>query len=63
MDGRDIARLEIALRPRFGRMADVAQALERIVPVDVLGLRPARQRYAFFANDSSSIAIAIRRRE
>ena len=46
---------QIALRPRSGRVADAAQALERIVPVDVLGLRPARQRYAFFTNDSGGI--------
>jgi aminomethyltransferase len=46
---------QIALRPRSGRVADVAHALERIVPVDVLGLRPARQRYAFFTNDSGGI--------
>ena len=30
---------QIALRPRSGRVADAAQALERLVPVDVLGLR------------------------
>jgi aminomethyltransferase len=46
---------QIAVRPRSGRVADAAQALERIVPVDVLGLRPARQRYAFFTNDSGGI--------
>jgi len=46
---------QIALRPRSGRVADAARALERIVPVDVLGLRPARQRYAFFTNDSGGI--------
>src|ERR1700680_2028811 len=41
---------QIALRPRSGRVADAAQALERIVPVDVLGLPPARQRYAVFTH-------------
>jgi len=46
---------QIALRPRSGRVADAAHALERIVPVDVLGLRPARQRYGFFTNDSGGI--------
>jgi aminomethyltransferase len=46
---------QIALRPRSGRVADAAHALERIVPVDVLGLRPARQRYAFLTNDSGGI--------
>ena len=46
---------QIALRPRSGRVADAAQALERLVPVDVLGLRPARQRYAVFTNSSGGI--------
>lgn len=46
---------QIALRPRSGKIADAAQALERLVPVDVLGLRPARQRYAFFTNGSGGI--------
>src|SRR5450759_3235502 len=46
---------QIALRPRSGKVADAAQALERLVPIDVLGLRPARQRDAFFTNDSGGI--------
>ena len=46
---------QIVLRPRSGRMADAAQALERLVPVDVLGLQAARQRYAFFTNGSGGI--------
>jgi aminomethyltransferase len=46
---------QIALYPRFGKVADVAQALERIVPVDVLGLPPTRQRYAFFTNADGGI--------
>jgi aminomethyltransferase len=46
---------QIALRPRSGKVADAAQALERLVPVDVLGLLPARQRYAFFTNGSGGI--------
>jgi len=46
---------QIALRPLSGRIADAAQALERLVPVDVLGLRLARQRYAFFTNGSGGI--------
>jgi aminomethyltransferase len=41
---------QVALRPRSGEIANVARALERLVPVDVLGLAPARQRYAFFTN-------------
>ncbi len=41
---------QIALRPNGGTPADIALALERLVPVDVLGLAPGRQRYAFFTN-------------
>ena len=46
---------QIALRPRSGRVADAAQALERLVPVDVVGLQEGRQRYAFFTNGSGGI--------
>jgi aminomethyltransferase len=46
---------QFALRPLSGRIADAAQALERLVPVDVLGLRVARQRYAFFTNSRGGI--------
>jgi aminomethyltransferase len=41
---------QIALQPRNGNMADIATALERLVPVDVVGLGAGRQRYAFFTN-------------
>src|SRR3546814_5736093 len=43
---------QIILRPRSGNTADAALALERLVPVDVLGLGEGRQRYAFFTNRS-----------
>jgi len=46
---------QIALRPRGGTLADVALALERLVPVDVLGLAAGRQRYAFFTNAEGGI--------
>ena len=46
---------QITLRPRSGKVADAAQALECLVPVDVLGLQTARQRYAFFTNGSGGI--------
>ncbi|KAF3998334.1 glycine cleavage system aminomethyltransferase GcvT [Glaciimonas immobilis] len=35
--------------------ADVAAALEALVPVDILGLRPNTQRYAVFTNESGGI--------
>lgn len=34
---------------------DAAAALESLVPVDVLGLEPGRQRYAFFTNPSGGL--------
>ncbi|WP_072389978.1 glycine cleavage system aminomethyltransferase GcvT [Hyphomicrobium sp. CS1GBMeth3] len=46
---------QIALRAKSGRLEDAARALERLVPVDVLGLAPGRQRYAVFTNDAGGI--------
>lgn len=43
------------LRPRSGEVADAARALEALVPVDVLGLAPGRQRYAMFTDDAGGI--------
>ena len=46
---------QVALHPIAGDMARVALALERIVPVDVLALKPGRQRYGFLTNDQGGI--------
>ena len=46
---------QIALRPRNGELADVAAALERLVPTDVVGLAAGRQRYAFFTNANGGV--------
>jgi aminomethyltransferase len=46
---------QIELRAKSGTVADAARALERLVPVDIVGLRPGRQRYAFLTNDSGGI--------
>lgn len=46
---------QITVRPKSGRIADAALALERLVPVDVLGLAEGRQRYALFTNDDGAI--------
>jgi aminomethyltransferase len=46
---------QIVLRPRSGRLADAARALETLVPADVLGLAPGRQRYALFTNAAGGI--------
>ena len=40
---------------RSGAAADAARALETLVPVDVLGLKEGRQRYALFTNDGGGI--------
>jgi aminomethyltransferase len=45
----------IALRPRTGSLADIALALERLVPVDVFGLSAGRQRYAVFTNANGGV--------
>ncbi len=46
---------QIELRARSGRLADAALALERLVPADILGLAPGRQRYAFFTNETGGL--------
>ena len=46
---------QFALRAKSGRLADAALALERLVPIDVLGLDPGRQRYALFTNAAGGI--------
>jgi aminomethyltransferase len=46
---------QIVLRPKSGRVADAAAALERLVPQDILGVAPGRQRYAQFTNETGGI--------
>ena len=46
---------QIALRPLSGDIADVARALEQLVPMDIIGLEPGRQRYAFFTSPAGGI--------
>jgi aminomethyltransferase len=46
---------QIALRPRSGRLADAAAALETLVPADIAGLPAGHQRYALFTNDAGGI--------
>src|SRR5215468_7543434 len=46
---------QIALRPRSGRSADAALALEALVPADVLGLGVGRQRYTLFTNTAGGV--------
>jgi aminomethyltransferase len=46
---------QFALRARSGDVADAARVLERLVPADIVGLKPGRQRYAFFTDPSGGI--------
>jgi aminomethyltransferase len=46
---------QIALIPRSGDVADAALALERLVPADILVLKPGRQKYALFTNEAGGI--------
>src|ERR1700724_1519303 len=46
---------QIALRPKSGKVEDAALALERLVPQDILGVAPGRQRYAQFTNGEGGI--------
>ena len=46
---------QVMVTPVSGWMDDAALALEKLVPVDVLALKPGRQRYALFTNDAGGI--------
>jgi aminomethyltransferase len=46
---------QIVLRPKSGRAADAAAALERLVPQDIAALAAHRQRYAQFTNEAGGI--------
>jgi aminomethyltransferase len=46
---------QIALHAKSGRVEDAARALERLVPQDIVGVAPGRQRYAQFTNDAGGI--------
>lgn len=46
---------QIKLYPRSGEMADAAAALETLVPMDILSLKPGRQRYALLTNEEGGI--------
>jgi aminomethyltransferase len=46
---------QIVLRPKSGDLGDAALALERLVPVDILGLAEGRQRYALFTSEAGGI--------
>src|SRR3954463_760461 len=46
---------QIALHAKSGNVEDAAAALERLVPQDIVGVAPGRQRYAQFTNDAGGI--------
>lgn len=46
---------QVEVRPKTGNMQDAALALEAIMPIDVAGLAPGRQRYAMLTNDAGGI--------
>lgn len=46
---------QVVLRAKSGKYEDAALALERLVPVDVLGLKPGRQRYGLFTDARGGI--------
>jgi aminomethyltransferase len=46
---------QIVVRPRSGRIADAARALESLVPADILGLPQGRQRYTQFTNAAGGV--------
>lgn len=46
---------QIGLRPKSGKVEDVATALEALVPTDICGLPQGRQRYTVFTNERGGI--------
>ena len=46
---------QVPIRARSGRYEDAALALERLVPVDILGLAQGRQRYGLFTDANGGI--------
>ena len=46
---------QVRIRARSGNVEDAALALERLVPADIVALKPGRQRYTQFTNASGGI--------
>src|SRR5262249_4789611 len=46
---------QVALRARSGSVEDAARALETLVPGDMLGIAPWRQRYTLFTNPAGGV--------
>ncbi len=46
---------QVIVKAKSGNYADAALALEKLVPVDILGLKEGRQRYGFFTDANGCI--------
>jgi aminomethyltransferase len=46
---------QVIVKAKSGSYADAALALEKLVPVDILGLKEGRQRYGFFTDENGGI--------
>ncbi|WP_440410908.1 glycine cleavage system aminomethyltransferase GcvT [Neorhizobium petrolearium] len=46
---------QVIVKAKSGSCEDAARALESLVPVDILGLKPGRQRYGFFTDENGGI--------
>ena len=46
---------QLRLRSGSGSLQEAASALERLIPADIVGLPPGRQRYGVFTNDEGGI--------
>jgi aminomethyltransferase len=46
---------QVLVKASSGTFEDAALALEKLVPVDILGLKPGRQRYGFFTDENGGI--------
>ncbi|MBO1326025.1 glycine cleavage system aminomethyltransferase GcvT [Acetobacter sp. TBRC 12305] len=46
---------QVRITARSGNVADAAAALERLVPADIVALKPGRQRYTQFTNPAGGI--------
>src|SRR6201994_1159919 len=46
---------QVALVPNSGRIETAAIVLEQLVPQDIIGINPGRQRYAQFTNEAGGI--------
>ncbi|NTF07465.1 glycine cleavage system aminomethyltransferase GcvT [Agrobacterium rubi] len=46
---------QVIVKAKSGKVEDAALALEKLVPVDILGLKEGRQRYGFFTDADGNI--------